>query len=294
MDWLATLKTYLGYEGATALANKLTAARAGYLDNINNANLSTLPAISAARVGYLDNINNAQLLNVPNLSTLTAARIGYLDNVNQAGLLQFTAARAGYLDNINNAQLLNIPDLSTLTAARIGYLDNLYNRTGRVLHFKDQWCHTPIASLAITNTAGDLSFSDVVLPSGFLPSGVVIQAVYLLFKWRKQVDSSGATNAISAASKTIRVKLSTRAWGTDDIVAITFASGQLSTGASSTEGGDAIVGDANLSSKITSDNVTVNVQSNQTNRTDALVVTAASLTLYDIFTGLRVYFTLGS
>jgi len=104
-NWLQLLKNYLGYQGATSLADKLTAARAGYLDNINNA----------------------QLLVVPNLSTLSAARIGYLDNINQAGLLQVTAARAGYLDNIGNAQLLNIPNLSTLTAARIGYLDNINN-----------------------------------------------------------------------------------------------------------------------------------------------------------------------
>lgn len=97
MDWLEILKTRIGYQGATSLADKLTAARAGYLDNINNA----------------------QLLNVPNLSTLSAARIGYLDNINQAGLLQVTAARAGYLDNIANAQLLNI------TAARLGYIDRL-------------------------------------------------------------------------------------------------------------------------------------------------------------------------
>ncbi len=83
-NWLQLLKNYLGYQGATSLADKLTAARAGYLDNINNA----------------------QLLVVPNLSTLTAARIGYLDNINQAGLLQVTAARAGYLDTLNTGTLV--------------------------------------------------------------------------------------------------------------------------------------------------------------------------------------------
>jgi hypothetical protein len=70
--------TMVGYEGASSLASKLTAARAGYLDNINNANLST----------------------IANISTLTATNIGYLANINQAGLLQVTATRAGYLDNI--------------------------------------------------------------------------------------------------------------------------------------------------------------------------------------------------
>ncbi len=72
-----------------------------------NTDIDTLLVrLSAARAGYLDNINNAQLLNIPNLSTLTAARIGYLDNINQAGLLQLTAARAGYLDQINATALV--------------------------------------------------------------------------------------------------------------------------------------------------------------------------------------------
>ncbi len=96
-------QTYLamvGYEGASSLAAKLTAARAGYLDNINNANLSTIANIStlnATNIGYLTNINNANLATIPAISS---ARVGYLDNINQAGLLQVTATRAGYLDNL--------------------------------------------------------------------------------------------------------------------------------------------------------------------------------------------------
>lgn len=172
-------------------------------------------------------------------------------------------------------------------------VDTENTRSARVCLFKDQWCATPIASQAITAAAADLSFSDVVLPTGFLPSGAVVQAVYLLFKWRKQVDSSGAANAINGASKTIRVKKSTGAWGTDDVVGITVADNQLATALNATEGGDMIVGDADISSEVDDlDNVTYNVRSEQTNRTDALVVDAASLTLYDIYSGLRCYFTL--
>ena len=102
-NWLQLLKNYIGTEGATSLADKLTVARAGYIDNINNADIST----------------------IPNISTLSVARIGYIDNINQVGLLQVTAVRAGYLDNINNANLSTIPDISSLSAARIGYLDEL-------------------------------------------------------------------------------------------------------------------------------------------------------------------------
>jgi len=52
-DWLAILKQYIGWEGATSLANKLSAARAAFLDNINQAGLLQL---TAARAGYLDNL----------------------------------------------------------------------------------------------------------------------------------------------------------------------------------------------------------------------------------------------
>jgi len=124
---------------STALSNVTwTDARAGYLDYLASAtyglsalndDLDTLlTRLSALRAGYLDNLSaGAVALALTALSTAnwTNTRAGYLDNINQAGLLQLTTARAGYLDNINNVQLLNVPDISTLTVARIGYLDNL-------------------------------------------------------------------------------------------------------------------------------------------------------------------------
>ena len=159
------------------------------------------------------------------------------------------------------------------------------------LHFKDQWCATPIASLAFSNVAADRDFANVVFPANFLPAGAVIDAVFLMVHWRKQVDSSGAPNAISAASKTIRIKRSSGAWGTDDIVAITMANGALSTAGNATEGGTMIIGDVDVKGEVDDvDNETYNIRSEQTNRGDAIAVTAASLTLYDIYTGLRVYY----
>ena len=64
-------------------------------------------------------------------------------------------------------------------------------------------------------------------------------------------------------------------------------------GASNTESGDVIIGDVDVSSKVTSaSSLTVNIMSNQTNRSDAITVTGASITLYDVATGLRVFYTL--
>jgi hypothetical protein len=72
-------ETVLGYEGATALANKLTAARATFLDR--------LAIIAAGGAGEL-----------------TAARAAALQRL----IDDLTATRAGYLDNINNTDLANV------------------------------------------------------------------------------------------------------------------------------------------------------------------------------------------
>ena len=75
--------------GRAALLDQITAARLAELDpaNIPGDIHTLLTRLSAARASYLDYINNPQLLLVPNLSTLTAARIAHLDNINNAQLL---------------------------------------------------------------------------------------------------------------------------------------------------------------------------------------------------------------
>jgi len=80
-------ETVLGYEGTTSLADKLTSARAGYLDELDfdlDARLGTPAGASLA----------ADLLAIDNFVDELESRL--------------TAARAGYLDNINNVDLANI------------------------------------------------------------------------------------------------------------------------------------------------------------------------------------------
>jgi hypothetical protein len=114
-----------------------------------------------------------------------------------------------------------------------------------------------------------------------------------MVRWRKQLDSSGAPNGVAAASKTIRIKKSTGAWGTDDIVAITFADNSLMTAANGNEPGIWIVGSTDLQSEVDDiDNATYNIRSEETNSGEGIIVDGASLTLYDVFTGLRVHYNL--
>lgn len=194
------------------------------------------------------------------------------------------------IGNKNDAEATTVAAGKSLMA----YIRGLVNAKNRVTLVKDQWCALPIASLAIPAAAADLTLSNVVFPASFLPAGAVVQAVYLMVKWRKQVDSSGAANAINGAGKSWRVKKTGGAWGVDDVEGIVLADNQMATASNATEGGDMIIGDVDIKGEVDDvDNETYNVMGENTNRGDAPVVDGASLTIHDVYTGLRVYYTLG-
>lgn len=88
-DWLAIVKGYVD-----DLETRLTAARAGYLDNLSAGPVALAASWTAALATALGNY--------------TAARAAYLDNINQAGLLQVTAARAALLDQITALRLAEL------------------------------------------------------------------------------------------------------------------------------------------------------------------------------------------
>lgn len=126
----------VGLEGATALANKLTAARAALLDQITALRMAELDAanipadvdtllarLTALRAGYLDNLSGGAVALAASwtaalataLGSYTAIRAGYLDNINQAGLLQVTAARAALLDQMTALRMAEL-DAANLPA----------------------------------------------------------------------------------------------------------------------------------------------------------------------------------
>ncbi len=127
------LTTRVGYEGATSLADKLTAAKAALLDEITALRMAELDAVNLPAdidiiKGYTDSLEGA----VGAIEGATA-----LHN-------KLTAARAGYLDNLSGGAVAlqsSVDDLEgRLTATRAGYLDflaatdNNYSTTG-VLDF---------------------------------------------------------------------------------------------------------------------------------------------------------------
>lgn len=133
----------------TTLIGRLTAARAGYLDNLSagavaqNSDIATLlTRLSSARAGYLDNLSAgavAQAATALSTAQWTNTRAGYLDNLSGGAvalnsdiatlLSRLSALRAGYLDNLSGGAVALNSDMTTvlsrLSAARAGYLDNL-------------------------------------------------------------------------------------------------------------------------------------------------------------------------
>ena len=137
--------------------------------------------LTATRAGYLDNLNNAQLLNIPNLSTLTSARIGYLDNINQAGLLQLTTTRVGYLDFLSGGAVATQASVDRKVCCMTFWSD--VSTTNPIL-------------LPASATNKDLP--DVVvanIPAG----STIIQAIVLIKIRAIQNASSSGYNAIKGA-----------------------------------------------------------------------------------------------
>jgi len=152
-------KVSLAKADLTNLETRLSAARAGYLDELAAGNIPTdlsnlvtnylgdathgLAAletliddletrISAVRAGYLDNLNNANLGTIADISTLTATIIGYINNVN----------------------LGTISDISSLNVTRIGYLDQLdFNLNEAIAAIPTTMVGTNGAALASAYTA---------------------------------------------------------------------------------------------------------------------------------------------
>lgn len=174
---------------------------------------------------------------------------------------------------------------SRLTATRAGYLDAI-NRDRPSMIFPAAAPKSIIAIPAVGNVA-DLAFPDVVVAS--LPSGLTIARADIALVIGALFDTSTAENQIAAASKKLRVKLSTGAWGTDDIVALTFIQNTLQVDADAYRGGVVLFGGTDIKSVVAA-NGTFNFRSDQTERSDAVIATGDTLEMLDVSIVIRVWF----
>ena len=247
------------YTDTQALLTRLTALRAGYLDNLSaGAVAQAATALSTAqwtnaRAGYLDNLSVgavAQAATALTSATWTNARAGYLDNLSAGAAAlaatalstaTWTAARGGYLDNINQAGLLQV------TAARGGYLDRIANH----LITRTWFSPSQISVTAVGGAGGTVSLPTVTLPN---IAGTIV-SVYAGFKFRMIENTNAAANKLNGA-QTIQIQRAAEGWAT----CINFVDDQFSVAITTREGGDCIIGNVDVVATVAAFNDTYEFQ----------------------------------
>lgn len=126
----------------------------------------------------------------------------------------------------------------------------------------------------------DTGLPDVVIVS--LPDGAVIIRVILTIKYSAKKDTSGADNKITAGTITSREKLIPGTYAT----AIYLKDGEAAVAANVKEGGDVHVGKSDISGTDSGITGNCSVQS----VFNGVTTTGASIELYDVQIGIRVYF----
>ncbi len=253
--------------GAVALASVCTSARLTELDAANlPADVDTLIArLTAARAGYLDNINNASLAGIVVASSKVNSQVKGIDDIDFPAT-QKTSLETAVDNGLDNAigasptagsvaeRIKTLDD--AYTAARGAYLDKLANHQIVKTFFSDV---DDVIDLPAAATDTDLP--DIVLPN---ITGT-IDHVYVGIKARmiENISASGA-NAIQTAQN-IRIKKSSGAWDTDDVIAINLIDNQWTVAASTREGGDVHVGDNDVVGEVDAFNATYNLRIDSAN-----------------------------
>lgn len=120
--------------------------------------------------------------------------------------------------------------------------------------------------------------ADTALPGitvAGLPTGKAVTRAILLLKYSGKEDTSAAENKITAGS----VQVNRAAW----LTGINLIDGEALVAASTKEGGDIHVGDNDVKAQ-------VNGNGTYTCRFNGVTTTAASIKIYDVQVGLRIYF----
>jgi len=136
------------------------------------------------------------------------------------------------------------------------------------------------ATVALTDTAGDKTLPNVAVAE--LPTNATILRAIMMFKYVKRVDTSASANA-TVAAQVMSIDASA---GRDSVVtAINIADNSFATAASTTEGGDTIIGDNDVAAEVTANATYYPTWELADCDGDAL-------TFYDVQVGLRIWYYL--
>jgi len=140
------------------------------------------------------------------------------------------------------------------------------------------------AVLDLPAVAADVNCLDIVVSR--IPSGATIIKALGTTQFRKITNlNAGGNNGIKGAQN-MRIKKSSGTWGADDVVFLPLVDNQWNLAASTSEGGGIFIADdASDAHDEVDENATYNV------RFEDALVDLATLTLYDLKVGLKIWFT---
>jgi len=221
---------------------------------------------------------------------LTATRAGYLDQLdfNLAEYLEDLRQKAtspAWDQDTDSLEAISeaIAAIETALPSDPADASDIAADFDRHLTPLDFW-GDPSALVTITGSSSDVNLPDVIVPA--LPTGATIWKVQLRGYVSMIRDSSASDNAINGVAA-IRIKKSTGAWGTDDIVALDipddFFAVDVSTSAD--RGGVPLIGNLN------NDNLSGEVDAAATYnlRFEDIAADGNNLLLLDVQVGLRVW-----
>lgn len=139
----------------------------------------------------------------------------------------------------------------------------------------------PQISVTLTTAGADIDLPNVILPN---IAGTILE-VYVGVKFRMMENTNAAANKLSGAQN-IRIKKSTGTYGVDDLAAIALVDDLWGLAASTREGGDVVVGAADVAAEVDAFNATYNM------RFENAVTDQNNLVLYDVQTFLIVTYRL--
>jgi hypothetical protein len=275
------------------LTDRLTAVRAGYLDNLSAGAVALEASLTAIKglgwstetlkvikdaIAALNNLSQSQILSdaTPFAGADIAVVKGYVDEV-ESLLKSATYGLSALRDEINaNETKIDTVD-SVVDAVKV-----VTDKIPRLVSHMDFW-GTPQSSVNLTagGESGVVALSNVIVT---LPSGVTIIRVTGLLAIALIRDSSTSDNAIDVSTGHIEVKKSTNG-GYVTAIDIPDNSWLVDVSTSSDRGGDAMEGINDVKAEVDG-SATYNFEF------DDIGVDGNNLELHDIKVGLRVYFTI--
>jgi len=195
-NWLQLLKNYLGYQGATSLADKLTAARAGYLDNINQAGLLQITAARAANLDLIPDPAINKVWHPFGKGSLTTDGVQYSAEV--AGITHLVW---GVIQTITITQ----PVGYTLEEIELG-LTGAIKSSGATKHVKWKWQASDNGAawqdlIAAQTRAADASvYADRTAAGRFAPTGNFL-GTGGTFQVQMVIQAEDATETVAGKAK---------------------------------------------------------------------------------------------